>query len=440
MARLLPFCVLASTILTLAGCQQARDMNEMKATTNEMRDITRDMRDETHQMNQTTGKMNKATNSMNDSMQLKEMIRNTSEMNKTTQTMNGSLLDMKSSMDVMRTNTEALASKMDHLGKITEVNLTETNSRMRTMSGHMESMDSTTTGLCQSRNPQAADMRLKGFDGLRKETQIETKAADAMLFEMGMEFHMWGLCANDTLATRDDMFRIALEEFFAKLKAVTSSHASARALAPSYVAPNSDSLLDADFDAVAYALTAVHDIQKNTLAKMNAGKPENQKVQIATLQSLIIDAYLANKSGQSLKPWQKMVIANNGLALRVLQARHNFLIAGVIGKLKDQAVKGVGNNIALGFNKLMGGLAGTAWSADVSALQPAELDNLTSFIQQSIETRQKLVSIGVKPVLDSELAPFIHNLTVTDDKRGNAKTNEARARFKSIIKTVQTQL
>ena len=452
MLRLLPFCVLASTILTLSGCQQARDMSEMKETTNEMRDITRDMRDETRQMNSTTGKMSKSTGSMNDSMQsmletmqqmntlLKQMIENTGEMNKTTKTMNGSLLDMKSSMDVMRANTEALASKMDHLGKVTEVNLTETNSRMKTMSNHMESMDSTTTGLCQSRNPQAADMRLKGFDGLRKEKEIEIKVADAMLFTVGLEFNMWGLCSNDTLATRDDMFRIALEEYFAKLKSVTSSHDYARALSPSYVAPNADSTLDSDFNALAYALTSVHDIQKNTLAKLNAGKPENQKVQTASVQSLIIDAYLANKAGQSLKPWQKMVISNNRLALRMLQARHNFMVAGVIGKLKDQSVKGVGNNLALGFNKLMGGLMGSKWEADVSSLQAAELENLTSLLAQAIETRQKLVSIGIKPVLDTELAPFIHNLIVKQDGRGNAKTIEARTRFTKMVKTVASQL
>ncbi len=430
--RLPAFCVFASTILTLAACQQARDLDEMKATTNEMRDITRDMRDETRQMNQTTNKMGKATGSMNDSMQ--SMLESMQEMTKTTKLMADSLTDMKSSMDVMKANTAALANKMDHLGQITETNLVETNSRMKSMSKNMESMDATTTGLCQSRNPQAADMRLKGFDGLRKETEIEIKVADAVLFTVGLEFNMWGLCSNDTLATRDDMFKIALEEYFAKLKSVTSKNEYARALAPSYVAPSSSSLMDADFDAMAYAMNAVHDIQKNTLAKINVGQPVNQKISVASVQSLIIEAYLANKAGQPLKPWQKMVIANNRAALRLLQARHNFLIAGVIGKLKDQAVKGVGNNLALGFNKLMGGMMGTKWDADVTGLQAAELENLSNFILQALETRKMLTSIGVKPVMDSELAPFIKNLSIKHDHRGAAALITARKRFTTLVK------
>jgi len=450
--RIVPFFVFASTVLTLAACQQAKQLDEMHDTTAEMRDITRDMRDQTKQMNSTTGNMSKATTSMNDSMQamleqmnemnslMKNLIQNTSDMNKTTQTMNGSLLSMKGAMDVMRANTEALASKMDHLARVTEVNLGETNTRMKSMSTHMESMDSTTTGLCQGRNAQAADMRLKGFDGLRKETAIETQVADAMLYMMGMEYQMWGLCSTDTTQTREDMFKIGLEEFFAKLKAVTSSRASARALAPSYITPNSDSVLDADFDAVSYALSAVHDVQRQTLAKLNAAKPANQKVQIESLQSLIVEAYRANKAGQALKAWQKVVIANNPLALRVLQARHNFLVAGVIGKLKDEAVKGVGNNLALGFNKLMGGLVGTSWNADINSFQAAQLDNLTGLLQQALETRQMLASIGVKPALDAELAPFVHNLKIADDKRGSAEIAKARARFEMTLKTVQTQL
>lgn len=460
MTRILPFCVLASTILTLSACQQSAELHEMHDTTAEMRDITRDMRDQMKDMNSTTGKMSKSTNSMNDSMAsmlelmknlnelMQTLIKTTTDMNSTMQTMNGSLLSMKDVMNVMVKNTETLATKMDELAAVTKSNLTD-------MGKTMKSMDRTTNGLCTSRNPQAADMRQKNFDALRAETAIKNKITAATTFAQAMEFQNWGICGTDTLEIRDSLFRVGLEEFFARLDAVTSKNDAAKALASSYNNPNDDSIRDTNFNAIAFALDSVHDQQKIQIAKYNQGKPAAQQIRIESLESLILEAYADLKANKPLKEWEKLVVANNAAALRLLQARHNFMVAAIIGQMKSIAVpvnslaisqlkKLTGhallNGISLAFTKLMAGSAGAPWSTDISGLQAGELNFMSDILDKALQTRAALKGIGAKPVLDSELAPFIHNLSVTDDKRGPADLAQARTRFSSTLKKVQADL
>ena len=417
------------------------------------------MRDQLKQTNETMKtSMSKPIVAMNDSMSqmmtymeklvdlMSKMIQTTTKMDDTMQTMNGSLISMKDVMDIMVKNTEYLAKKMDELAAVTKSSLNETNVTMR-------KMEKTTSGLCKGRNPQAADTRLKNFDAIRTEVAIKNKAAAATTFIDGLEFQNWGICSTDTLASRDILFKTGLEEFFARMDGITSSNDYAKALASSYNHPSEDSMRDTNFNAVAYSLDAVHDEQNRQVIAFNTSKAANEKIPVQTVLSLILEAYKDLKSNKPLKEWEKIVIANNATALRLLQARHNFYVAAVIGQMKTLAVpvtkisqigkltgRALLNGVSLEFTKLMGGATGTAWSTDISSLQTGELETLTGFLAKSLQTRSSLVAIGVKPVLDSELAPFVHNLSVTDDKRGNADLAKARTRFATYLKKVQTNL
>jgi hypothetical protein len=446
--RFSAFCVLASTILTLTACEQARNLNEMHDTTAEMRDITRDMRDQMKDMNQTTGKMGKSTNSMNDSMQamldqmhemntlMKSLIQNTADMNTTTQTMNGSLLDMKQAMDVMKANTEALASKMDHLSKVTESNLGETNTRMKTMTVHMDSMDRTTDSLCQgNRHGQTELIRTDGFKKMLEAKTPDEKVARASQYMLAFEFQTWGLCG-DKLETRDQLIKTAMEEFFFDIKETLSSREQAASMASAHLMDTQDNDRDNNFNALAAALHRIDmDQQPRLIEQWNA--KNKQKVSQESLASLILNAYLTNKQGKPLNEWQKVVIANTRVATRLLQARHNFMASAVVGKLVKEATSGVATKMSLLISKIFRG--GTTWTADLSGHQTQELNQLSEYLTFSLETRANLTKIGIKPVTDAELAPFLKGVKLTHDNRGNAETLKARQRFIALMTKLKAQ-
>jgi hypothetical protein len=386
MNRPLTFCVLMSSLLTLSACQQSRELTEMHDTTAEMRDITKDMRDNTSEMNKSTKSLNTETSSMQDSMAsvLKEMQ--------------------------------------------------DTNKQMKGMSNDMQQMSQTTNALCQSRHAQAALVRNGAFKQLLDAETPEAKVAGATEYLMGFEFQQWGICGDDTLATRDQLISTAMQEFFFNISEALSSNTNASALASAHTFAHLDDPQDMTFNAIAAALHGIDDVQIQTLRKCNATHTE--KVRFESLLSLFIEGMkLSNAPQASLNSWQHQVLANRRIVIRLLQARQTFTVAVVVGKLSSQATSGVGTSMSLLIDKTL--RLGTAWKANIDNFTIDELDQFSFYLSISLETRKALKDLGIQAVVDPELAPFINGVYLTTSSRGPNELMAARQKFNRLLTLVK---
>lgn len=400
----LAIAAVAASLVTL-GCQQSKQLSEMH-------DSTSDMNRNTKQMGQTTARMLDVTN----------------DMGQRTGEMNGTLKLMKSKTDQLLDQTVGLKQG--------------------------------TTGFCLgSRHALTLQARGQNLAALTKEAiQPIDKIAQGGEYMMGFEYQFWGICGPSDDDNRDILMQLSAQEFMRSVQRFVNV---GKPVAPLNLASTSDLFfgaksdtnnMDANFNTIAVTLHIIDPLQKVIIARENArreqlAQPElPANLQPVSMYSMIKEALTEEKDVDSGKisedqepGYVKEILQQRQIAMRVLQARHNFLAAMFLGEVRDKTDLGgavaIGIDIAIKLN--------IKWPFKLDGLHVEELRELNEFLEGAIGTRTFLKSIGEKIYTDPGVAVLIKNArpVTADDKNPNAlKTTLSieRAKLKSQLETLQS--
>lgn len=409
------------------ACHQAKQLEEMHDTTAEMRDITKEMRDNTKGTDKVPGMM------------------------------------------------DGMKKKMDRLADVTESRLTTTNQKMDSlphMQSTMEEMLASTYGLCKTRHALAATVRTDSFKALRESRRVSGKLGLAVQYEMAFEFQHWGICGDDDLARRDQFFDTGLQQFFLDLGATVSRRsiwilepgdAMGEADYPSalaskhiiqkdgrlaFMAANADND-DMDFNALSAAAHKVDDTQVTVVAVYN--RTYEEKISEVSIYSLIREALLAERSqsdapteNTAVKHWYETVYANRRIAIRMLQARHNFIVGIVIDKLAARAEKNfpLVRNFGLLVNKLdLISRNGFEWKVAIDDFTAGELHEYAKYLRYAIETQTLLRDDLAIPLhIDRELRPFISGLKLVTKAPAIGALATERGEFIKLLTAIKSTI
>lgn len=391
--------------LGLSGCQQT---NQLK-----------DMHEKTAEMNDTTKKM-------------EESVR------KTNAHLEDTAVDIKatnSNLDKMLTLTESLSQKMDTLPELERK--TAELSRI-------------TNGLCQgSRQALAEQSRGPLLDGLTFTAVTPAdKIEHAAKYFKAFEFQAWGICGALDLDERDVLMGSATHEFFFAVQRYATGPGLPRIITEVKMTDEGkpvqdDENKDTNFNSLALTMHVTNHLQDLLLAKNKKDvletKNAKQAIAPATMYSIIVDSLKLNglvNEGRietsALKGHQRIVLENRTMAIRLLQARHNMMAAVFLSKFEDQVT--LGSKVKIALEMLKKGLGGKA-EVSIDRFSVVQLEELMTFLRASIQTREELKKIGIKPVTDAKIKAIFTVLTpVSQQKSSLARVEKARA---ELIATLQ---
>jgi hypothetical protein len=375
--------------------------------------------------------------------QLEEMHDSTASMDATTKTMNSNLEDTNTKMGGMDEKIGGMATQMGGM-----------NERMESMDGKMGSMDGKmtgmnagmqelkdlTSGLCHGSSQalplQARQMTLNQMD---RATSGNDKVAWAVTYVMGFDFQAWPLC-NSSEGERDLMMDDAIQEFFH----VMHRYDSGRKMPNPFVVSAAEG---ADAQDLAFNLMSVALSYANR--QQLEHKRKNPTAPVYTFLSIMKESLTAGaqvdagkRAASTLKPYQSNLLANKEMAVRLLQARQSASLAIVLGFAKDAKSAGVGNLVSLINNRYLSGLTGAAkWNFEIDRWNSSQLQMYGKFLEDALDARAFLRSIGVKPVLNTNLAALVDGMTpVVSSKATKAKTTPEFNAFLQKLKKVQTEI
>lgn len=375
----------------LAACQQQKQLDEMHDSTVEMNDTTKQLRDTTIEMKQTTVKLEKNTGDMKTVTD--DLAKQTAEMNKTTTEMNGTTQQM---------------------GKVTA-----------------ELYDA-------SRQGAALEIRRKSLEMLYAAESNGKKVAEAGKYFMSFEFQLWTGYGQDlTEEKRDHLLADAAAEFFKDIKEFTVEEAPW--FNPFAKAKGNGGLHDrvnkeASFNAIAAALHRVNRKQDEMLVEHKDLKSLSMYEMLKRSLQLERGLNDGTVAYADLKGYQREVLNNRDVALRLLQARHNFIATIFLNEvLPQEGAKATINNA---LNYYLG--AGKGWTMEIDKYNVSQLKTLNQYLTASLGTRQVLRDLGQTVEVDPTLAAFLKGLTLKASKgEGGGEINAARIELIGQIREIQ---
>lgn len=377
--------VLVLLCLVAVACAEQKKLNEMHDSTLEMNDTTKELLGVSQEMKQTTGKLFEVSSDMRETTQ--EVVKVSKEMN--------------TKMDEMKVRTVEVARTTDEL------------------------YDSSRQGVSLQLRREALDALLRAQSGGKK-------AEEAAAYFMSFEFQLWTAWGPDqTVEKRDELAHNAVAEF---LKALHEFSVKGE------VAPFAESSGDqgdlhsednkqASFNALAAAVHRLNRKQEEMLQR-------NPQYQAISMHSLLVDSLKLEKDVnegrvalETLKAYQREVLVNKEIVLRLLQARHNYIPVIFLSKVLPQ--EGVRARWKAGLNYYLNW--GASWKLDLDQLNLTQLKEYARYLQASLATRQSLRDLGVEPAVDGTLAAFMKGAKPTTEGKGGGEINAARTELFTLI-------
>lgn len=368
--------------------------------------------------------------------QLEEMHHSTIEMNHTTHDLLDETKKMGSKMDGMSDSTKSMDSKMDNMND----GMNKTVDRMENMSGKMDGMSNNTSEMNKEMKGMTRDLgktveeiervskiadhvvdvskqagsltvRKERLEDLEKATAMQTKLSQASAYIQAFEFEIWsGLGPDTSKEKREHLIFDGLQEFFIDVKAFYNP---TKPIDPSaepegFFADNKQ----ANFNAIAAAMNKYNRLQDDYAV--------SNQLPVYTMYTLIKEALTANfersKGRDVLVPsFLAPVIINKEIAIRLLQARHNFLLALIVSDL---------SKISYSFITKIKMLL-TPWHVDLNSFEKERLENLIKWADGSKNTRQLLLSIGEDLEFNSKLKSVCRNMKINSIVEGKPNSDLA---------------
>lgn len=316
----------------------------------------------------------------------------------------------------------------------------EMNHTTQKMNDRMGNLRDVTSGLCRGSSQalplQARQMTLNQMD---RAVAPEDKINWAVTYVQGFDFQAWPLCESSP-SEIDHMLDDAVLEFFQVIQRYDSGH---RIPNPFVAAGASGAdAQDLAFNMLSTALGFVNRQQLDNRDK-NASAP------VYSFLSIIKESLSAGvklDKGElrlsDLKQYQIDVLANKGIAVKLLQARQSMSLAIVLSFAKKVTVSSVGNLVQMAKDRYLSRWVGGThkWRFRIDDWNQAQLKNYGKFVNDAVEARAILKEIGVKPELDPSLAALIGGMTASTSQPKAGVMFQARSGFVSSLGKIQRDL
>ena len=383
--------------LTLAACSQARQLTEMHDSTAAVSDTTKQMNDSVHETNKDMGKV-------------------------------------VGSLEATNTGMQSVDSK-----------LTLMNTSLDGMKSQLQNLSSTTSGLCQGSRQalalQSRDQLLDDVESLAADSSA--KIALAGKYFKAFEFQAWGICGTASPEEREILMGQGAQEFFFTIQRFVNEgdtvHPRAQTSLDSGHIINNAANKDASFNAVSVTMHLLNHLQELKLKEL-AGQAQPVSMYSMIKDSLALESKVnaGSVASANLKDYQRIVLQNRPTAIRLLQARQNMMLAIYLKKVKELVVgfgAGVPDSIAIIAAKL-----NTPWKFSIDKLSVVELQELTTFLNASMETRQFLKSNGLPLGSDEDLQALAKTMNVVSSGVPAIPVLQARKELIATVNAYKAQL
>lgn len=276
----------------------------------------------------------------------------------------------------------------EKMGETTDKMAQSTDTLVQKSTGIEIISDDLYTGM---REVESVMTQAEVFDRIKSAPGIMEKSHYALIYFAAMEFQNWQGEGSDDEAARQRQFARGVELFFSHiLDLVDDSFPVEGAL----FGDNNWTVLS----VMAMTMAKIHPEQE-ARAKRLGFKP-------VTFYSLIQDGLRAKgryEAGLPVEEFELRVLENERVARYLLQLRHNFFKALVIGQLTDIEDSGwmgdyvpfVGEGLGAWLNKFDKSMGG--WKTDLAAIPRAEMAKVNEWLWKAWETQVFLEEIGNEP-------------------------------------------
>ncbi len=373
--------------------------------------------------------------------------------------------DMKKQLTEMHDSTGRLEQNTKKMGETTE-NMDKTTASMydttTVMAKTTSSMHGTTQGMSAVTNELVDLARMNDSSSQRRDALHAIKTADSlgMKVEEGakyfssFEFQLFnGLGQDSTKEKRTELQYLAVAEFFKALKEFDTGADYTKALAQAKSGDEANK--DASFNAIAATLHVINRKQ-NEYLKSNTLK-DTEKVSMLSMITSSLEKKEAINKGEirpeEISEYTKEVLANERLALRLIQARVTAFSTIAFGEVsliqgwplvQKAAATNLDSNsitgrIAKGAGQLLSKVSPSLnttpqWELKVEKFNVVQLQLFVKLMNQVLEGQQFLTKLGVVPHKDESLKTVLNNVVYVEAKdQVTGPLLEARQKFKETL-------
>lgn len=466
MKKLAPVCL----ALTLFGCSETQKLDTMRDSTVEMNGTTKELLGTTKEMNTTTKSLAASTDDLKE--RTAKMEQRTGELNNTTKSMAQETHEMNSTTKELAATSKDLNTNTKDLNATTK-NLAETSNDMRDRMARMEKSTDELKKLTENLKNQSAEIydasrqavamnsRRDLLESVYKAESGGQKAVFAALYFKAFEFQFWTGADKDASEDRRlSLMADATKEFFKAVQEFGDADPSAEpdpiaqrdAKSPLRSAANKQ----ATFNALALTMHESNSKQEDMLK-------DRKGLKLVTMYSLITDGLAAEKSSsqQDLPEYQKVVLENKELALKLLQARHNILLAVFLKDTLNKSIVAAGGadeakpsvtaSIKNMFNKLISEGKAAAniylqpkttgnpyiWEVNLDQYNLQQTLLLNLYLRGCMQARTALSDVGVKPVIHAHLATIIKGAKITGGTKSAGDLQNAQNQLRETMEKVR---
>lgn len=387
-----------------------------------------DMRTELKEMHKSTQNMEKNT---------EKMVEITERMEKSTEKMGSDVAQLKEETIVVKENVQQMGDKMSDVND----NVGTLNGKFDTLQGQVGSLDSrigkvgdgieeTYDGLRQG---DSSNLRRIAFQGLIQAKSHEKKLLEAAQYLAGFEFYFWrGFGIDGNKNRREDLVTSAAQQFFKDLYELYNYSPQVFPLADPDLSDYFNK--EASFNALAASLHTDNPKQKENIKLMAASGVKIEELNFLKIIKQGLNAKINvedNKMTLDQVPGHlKEVMINEGIAVKLMQARWNFLAVAAL----DKSFHFKQNGPFFRYIRSAWGII-TKWKLDFSKLNSSQINDQLLYLQQAHATREFLKSIGIKTKPDLLLVMFIKRMTPINTNKGTEKTTP---KIQEILKILES--
>lgn len=340
--------------------------------------------------------------------ELKDMHKSTQNMEKNTEKMVEITERMEKMTGKMGEGVDAMGVKTDEVNG----NVTQFNGKIDKLHGVADSLEKRVgTGIEETydglRQGDSSQLRRVAFQGLLNARDHSKKLLEAAQYLAGFEFYLWaGFGMDGSIKRRDDLVVGAIQQFFKDIYEIYNYSPSIFAFADPDLSEAFNR--EASFNAMAAALHTDNPKQKENIRMLAAKGVHIEEITILKLikQGLSAKADVESKKTkfEDLPLQFKEVLIHEAVAIKLLQARWNFIAVAAMDK--SFQIKKAG---AFKYFRSIWKLINT-WELDFAKLNSSQIDDMHTFIEEAHSTREFLNSIGVETKPDAVMAVLIKRM------------------------------
>ncbi|MGZ3805088.1 MAG: hypothetical protein ACXVB4_12810 [Pseudobdellovibrionaceae bacterium] len=272
-------------------------------------------------------------------------------------------------------------------------------------------MDKNTTDLQTStdelydalRQGDSLTSRRNSLNNLLKANDPALKLSEAAKYFMAFEFQLWSDHGQDKgLEKRDELATLAAREFFKDVQQfIPDGKMSPQPFAGQIVGTEKSNLVNS-FNALSATMHFLNPKQEDYLKEKKDMTPLSMKKMIEDSLLAKVKIEAGEKRLNEYPGYVAEVLANEPIAIYLLEARYNYLLTLFLG-----ASTGIANDKILSAKMLA-----MEWTLDLSQFNYAQVEEFDKFLNGALKSKNFLLSIGVQPRTDRLLARMFKNINL----------------------------